>query len=255
MQILIIIVGAVVIGMVLLSKLLEETRVKKREQIYDKMIRKYKLEHGVSEKARVVKYYSGIKAMDKVILEQDISSVANEQDYFFWKNGESLNILSCPLEYSTLENYFFNFEWSVSLDISKISYYIIQGEKYATTNIQGGGSSLGKAIVGGVIAGGVGAVIASRENITSTTDFIDERRTVIYYQCGDKVSNIVLSSEAYDYLLENLPDKEYGYIMSLKENKESSDISNELEQLAQLRDKGIITDDEFNLKKKQILGL
>jgi hypothetical protein len=40
-------------------------------------------------------------------------------------------------------------------------------------------------------------------------------------------------------------------------SRSSSDISplEELEQLATLRDKGIITEEEFNAKKKQLLGL
>jgi len=33
------------------------------------------------------------------------------------------------------------------------------------------------------------------------------------------------------------------------------DYVNELERLAQLRDQGILTDDEFEAKKKQILGI
>ena len=40
-------------------------------------------------------------------------------------------------------------------------------------------------------------------------------------------------------------------------SRSSSDISplEELEQLATLRDKGIITEEEFNARKKQLLGL
>jgi hypothetical protein len=40
-------------------------------------------------------------------------------------------------------------------------------------------------------------------------------------------------------------------------SRSSSDISHleELEKLAALRDKGIITEEEFNAKKEQLLGL
>lgn len=250
------IIFAIAIAIFLFFKVSEENRIEKRKETYRTMMEKYKTENGISEEARVVKYCSGIRAMDNAIIEQDISLIANEQDYFIWRNRESLNLLSCPLDYSTLENYFFNFEWKSSLDISKINYYTIQGDKYATTNIKGGGSSLGKAVIGGAIAGGAGAIIASREEITSTTDFIDERKTMIYYQDGEEVSNIILSGEAYDYLLNVIPEKEYSFVISQQKEQESkhSSLSN-LEQLADLRDKGILTEEEFTIKKKQILGL
>ncbi len=42
---------------------------------------------------------------------------------------------------------------------------------------------------------------------------------------------------------------------NLKGNHNSSNYLDELERLANLKDQGIITEEEFNLKKKQILGL
>lgn len=227
-----------------------------REQVYQ-MIREYRLNHNVNEEAQVVKYYSGIKEMDGVISSSGLSGIKEFQDYFFWKEDKNLNILSIPTILSNSEKLDFYFELNATIDIAKINYYTIQGDKYAITDIQGGGSSLGKAVVGGAIAGSAGAVIASRNEIKSTTDVVDDRRTMIYYEDENRKSIIVLSSSAYDYLLSVLPEKEYSFVMSQQKEQESEQSSSllELEQLAELRDKGILTEEEFSAKKKQLLGI
>lgn len=224
-----------------------------REQVYQ-MIRAYRLNHNVDEEAQVVKYYSGITAMDKVIDSSGRSGIKELQDYFFWKDENNLNIVSLPTIHSNSEKLDFYFELNAAIDIAKINYYTIQGDKYAITDIQGGGSSLGKAVVGGAIAGGAGAVIASRNEIKSTTDVVDDRRTMIYYEDGNEKSIIVFSSSAYEYLLKTLPEKEYSFVMSQQNNKTTSNVL-ELEQLAELRDRGILTEEEFSVKKKQLLGI
>ena len=224
-----------------------------REQV-SQMIRAYRLNHNVNEEAEVVKYYSGIKAMDEVIGSSGLSGIKELQDYFFWKDNKNLNIVSVPTTTSNSQELHFYFKLNTTIDINKISYYTIQGDKYVTTDIQGGGSSLGKAVVGGVVAGGAGAVVASRKEVTSTNKVVDDRRTMIYYEDGDEKSIIVLSSSAYEYLLNVLPEKEYNFVMSQQNSNTTSNIS-ELEQLASLRDKGILTEEEFNIKKKQLLGI
>ena len=42
--------------------------------------------------------------------------------------------------------------------------------------------------------------------------------------------------------------------MSQQNNKTTSNVL-ELEQLAELRDRGILTEEEFSVKKKQLLGI
>lgn len=232
------------------QNLLERESLKKIQE----NIRRYKELHEVPCNAEVVKYKSGIKEFDSNISHSQEKHLAKEnQEYYFWYKEKWITILSKHCE-PTGEIYINN---KKELDISKINHYTVQGDKYATTNISGGGSSLGKAVIGGAIAGSAGAVIASREEITSTTDFIDERKTMIYYQDGEEVSNIILSGEAYDYLLNVIPEKEYSFVISQQKEKESNKSNTllELEQLADLRDKGIITEEEFTAKKKQILGL
>lgn len=225
---------------------------KELEKSYAK-IRAYREKYGVSDDSTLIKYISGIEEFEFNIKKSLVESIArNMQEYHFWKSDKYINIISSHDICGKIE-----VKNHAKLDTDKIKYYTIQGDKYATTKIEGGGSSLGKAVVGGAIAGGAGAVIASRKGVTSTTEVVDDRRTMIYYEDGNEKSIIVLSSEAYDYLLSVLPDKEYSFVMSQQKEQESEKSSSlfELEQLAELRDKGILTEEEFTIKKKQILGL
>lgn len=226
----------------------EQDSIKRNQKI-----KAYREKYGVSDNSTLIKYISGIEEFEFNIKNSLVESIArNMQEYHFWKSDKYINIISSHdiCGKISVKNH-------AKLDTDKIKYYTIQGDKYSITDIQGGGSSLGKAIVGGAIAGGAGAVIASRKGVTSTTEVVDDRRTMIYYEDGNEKSIIVLSSEAYDYLLSVLPEKEYSFVMSQQKEQESEQSSSllELEQLAELRDKGILTEEEFSAKKKQLLGI
>lgn len=234
----------------------EEEDRKKRKTFLE-----YREEHGVGEKTEVIGYFKGVEKIDLGLKEIGCDSpMFDDFKFYIWKEENKLKLVSSPhWVLSKPDNlYFFgDFIESGEIDIDKINYYSLQGEKYTTTELSGGGSSLGKAVVGGAIAGGAGAVIASRKEVTSSTKVVDERQTIINYQNKNGVTHIILSSNAYDFLLDILPDKDYNYVMSQKETKENNQPTSliELEQLANLRDKGIITEEEFTAKKKQILGL
>ena len=236
----------------------EEEEKKKR-----KTFSEYEQEHGVGEKTKVVGYFKGVEKIDIKLKEKGFSPSIHLLDsilFYIWKEENKLRLVSSPhwLLSEPDKLYFFgDFIETGEIDIDNINYYSLQGEKYTTTELSGGGSSLGKAVVGGAIAGSAGAVIASRKEVTSSTKVVDERQTIINYQNENGVTHIILSSNAYDFLLEILPDKDYNYVMSQKETKENNQPTSliELEQLADLRDKGILTEEEFTAKKKQILGL
>lgn len=80
----------------------------------------------------------------------------------------------------------------------------------------GGGSSLAGAIVGGAIAGGVGAVIGSRKpvkiesnGVTTTVEEIDTRETVLRLKGEEKRFK---GWEMYDMFMKVMPEKEYNYL-------------------------------------------
>ncbi|MDO4926496.1 MAG: hypothetical protein Q3980_12685 [Turicibacter sp.] len=229
----------------------------KKEDIKLERVRNYLAKHNVPVHPKIIKYISGIDEFD-INIERKKNRYAPElQKYYFWKNGEEIIILSKPDDIRNrvlIQN-------KIALDINKINYYTIQGDRYVTTDVQGGGASLGKALIGGVIAGGAGAVIASREKITSNTNVVDERNTMISYNENGIDINIILSSDAYNYLLKWIPNKEYQFVINseTKLNKndknETKSLLNEIKELVKLKEMGMLNEEEFNLMKKEILGL
>ncbi len=112
-----------------------------------------------------------------------------------WKNDNNLYLLSKFnfLDYKLRPNiYIYKL---VSIEKNSIVSIAQEGSVHYTTEISGGGgggSSVKGAIIGGVIAGEAGAIIASRkatDPITSTTKQIDDRATKI--KILDKNNNFV----------------------------------------------------------------
>lgn len=107
------------------------------------------------------------------------------------------------------------------IDFKDVKYYNITGserEEQIISGGGGGGSSIKGAVVGGLVAGEVGAIIGSRkkaEGITTSYKKIDDRKLKITFKNGT-IKNI-RNFELYEYLLENVPEKDYdNYIYNLK---------------------------------------
>lgn len=157
-----------------------------------------------------------------------------------------------------------------SIPIDGIEYFAISGQKYATTEVTGGGgtvggSSLTGAVAGGIIAGGAGAVIGSRKETTidpikSQTKIHDERTSYIKYKKTDgTLDEIVCTKNAdafFDTLKKVIPEKEYAYILShpsVQGEPENNNIEERLTKAKELFDKGLITQEEYEKKRESIL--
>ena len=105
-------------------------------------------------------------------------------------------------EIATLDNIKFH-GFSASVSLSAIVAFEQIGNVHYTTDVSGGGSSLTGAIIGGVIAGGAGAIIGSRQEVTSSTRKIDDRATVLKYRRGEQILQILFMYDDY-YLLRDL---------------------------------------------------
>lgn len=215
----------------------------------------YMNKHNVPLNVKLIKYKSGIKEFD-LNISRCTDSRKELQEYYFWYENERITVLS--KHNITGEMYVQN---KKVLDVKKINYFTIQGDRYVTTDVQGGGSSLGKAVIGGAIAGGAGAVIASRQKIKSTTNVVDERNTMISYNDNGVNINIVLSSQAYECLLNWIPNKEQQFIerSEIKSTNSNSIEKHEslssIQELVKLKEMGMLDDEEFKLMKKKILDL
>lgn len=130
--------------------------------------------------------------------------------------------------------------------------------KYSTTTSTVSKGRSGSAIVGGIIAGPVGAVAGSarKKHSSSTSEtrevasmahlsFIDNsgKKIIVNAEINSTIANIL--SEYFVY--ENLP--------SDSDSPSTVSEADELVKFKKLLDEGIVTQEEFDMKKKQILGL
>lgn len=159
------------------------------------------------------------------------------------------------------------------IPIGNIKYYDRTGDYRINTVTEGGGVNIGNAIIGGIVgaiigailmgvmgmivAFGIGALLAGRNKTITKNKEIDNRKTYLYYSEDNEDKKMVFTSKAYEVLLKLIPEKEMSYIENNKIIK-LSDLQNDnvymdIEKLSGLKDKGILTEEEFNSKKQLLL--
>jgi hypothetical protein len=184
--------------------------------------------------------------------EKDIIFIPSKQDVLF-DNRSYIDDGG-----QIVENYYV-----AKIAYSNIVYYEKIGDVQYTAqvNATGGGSSIKGAVIGGVIAGGAGAIIGSRNkiNVKTSTQTHDTRETVIYYEKEDGAvySYSLPGFNLYDYLLQRIPEKDMKY-MNLIHNKRNNtveilNIEKRLEKLKNLLENGLISESEYEDKRKSIL--
>lgn len=99
------------------------------------------------------------------------------------------------------------------IPIDEIMFFKETGSLQYTTSVSGGGVNVSGAITGGLIAGDVGAIIGSRQEVTSKTETHDDRTVVLKLTNGKE--------KIYDYryyrcFMELIPEKEYSFLMMKK---------------------------------------
>ena len=144
------------------------------------------------------------------------------------------------------------------IPVNNIQYFWRDGDVSVTQQISGGGVNMGGAIAGGLLAGSAGAVIGSRvgTNIKTETKSCDLRHVVLMYTDKDGASqHISLGDGAYDALMHLIPEKEYSQAVALKASTtKTPSIEDKLKQLKSLLDQNLITQDEYNAKRQDILN-
>ncbi|WP_052090544.1 SHOCT domain-containing protein [Desulfosporosinus sp. HMP52] len=142
--------------------------------------------------------------------------------------------------------------------LDNIVSFRVEGEMFNQLEITGGGgggSSLSGAIIGGMLAGGAGAIIGSRkdmDSIKSTNTLLDKRITEIHYSEDDNEINIYFAGDMYDQLMGIIPNKNYNRIQ--EKCQSSSDLHQKLSDLKKLRNGDLITEQEYQRKKVELLN-
>ena len=120
---------------------------------------------------------------------------------------------------------------------------------------------LGRALIGGVIAGGVGAVVGAN---TRKTEIITDLKIRIVTKNSSKSSYMIwlkskeMSKQAFEFvnevyaMIKNIISK--NDITKNEINNSNKGILEQFEDLQNLKNKGIITQEEFEEKKKELLN-
>lgn len=166
----------------------------------------------------------------KTILVDDIDGFMNPSGIYDIENG-----ICNPVKYASLMAWKDNNELcmlvvdKVSIGIKLKDYPSIRDGNFKRVNmaniigfgyegdikihreITGGGVSIGGAIVGAMVAGGVGAIIGSRKSI-KTEEVVEDNRVFILsiYENG-KEYNIKMNKIGYESLKALIPEKEISF--------------------------------------------
>ena len=194
-----------------------------------------------------------------------------QRDFYFWNKDSTLYIFPTEdhlkaehIDYTThpedIETIIDPNDIPVFIiPLSAIKYYNLAGTEKSETNIQTAntGVNVKGAIIGGLIAGDAGAIIGSQHNthnVYSTTRHIDERCVDLYYTENGATRIIKLSTDALSLLEKWCPEKAYGFVVSQPKTAGSNAVD-EIKKYKELLDAGIITQNEFDAKKKQLLNI
>ena len=156
------------------------------------------------------------------------------------------------------------------IPVKNILYFQSKGTKQYISEIHGGGVNTGGALAGGMLFGVVGAIVGSHlgTELQSETKEIDERSALLKYT--DENGNtlvIPFDVDSYDAFMEVIPEKEYDQVTLPKDERtreqttpvlttsDSISAADEILKFKNLLDIGAITQEEFDTKKKQLLGL
>ena len=152
-----------------------------------------------------------------------------------------------------------------SISIDSIKYYKLEGAEHYISNVTGGGVNLQGAVAGAIIAGDAGAIIGSHLGTDTKTSIErkDNRKITLFYECNGVLETFVVETDDFDETLSAfrklIPNKEESVVQmeNQKNSTQSVAISSadELKKYKELLDSGVISQEEFDAKKKQLLGL
>ena len=148
--------------------------------------------------------------------------------------------------------------------------YVEHATKVSGGGGYGGGVNKKGAIVGGLLFGGAGAIVGSQMGtelfinpITSNIVEYDYRKTILNLK--NELGQVEIKELPYYYgevFQKVIPEKEFNFLQANKNTEPQipASVSNinmleEMKQLKELLDIGLITQEEFNAKRIQILKL
>ena len=148
-----------------------------------------------------------------------------------------------------------------SISIEDIIVFNNSGQALAKVTGGGGGSSITGALIGNAVFGPIGALIGSRKKTKIETVVNDQRRVVLSFFDSGEVVNLSFGWEGDEIFNNLIPEKNCDVVMTKNEesanNVNSKDTNlkyDNLKKIADLKDNGILTEEEYQKEKKKILG-
>lgn len=149
--------------------------------------------------------------------------------------------------------------------LDDIRYFKIEGSLQYVSDVSGGGVNLQGAVAGALIGGGAAAVIGSQLGTETRTEVaeLDSRKVTLVYKTDGRWFNYEVRSGSPEKTIaafrKLIPQKEETAVQmeALDKQQGTSAISSadELKKFKELLDCGVISQEEFDAKKKQLLGL
>jgi len=137
-----------------------------------------------------------------------------------------------------------------------------------TTIMKGG---IGRAIVGGVLAGGVGAIVGAGTRGSSdvvknlairiiTNDISNSMVMITLIKSDTKrdsafYKNCMASAQGIYSTIVSILNSSKTSKQTLSESIDSKSVSDQIRELAKLKEEGLLTEEEFNKKKKALLNI
>lgn len=233
--------------------------------------RSYKEENGVPESGSL------LRCTNMIVKEIPIDGKWN---LFVWKDNNILNFCGASEKDCVRK---------IEIPIENIKFYKRTGDCRVETITEGGGVSFVRAIIIGLVGAFIGnmigyfidiinfriftssglstilaiilfilgALLGGKNRTITKNKEIDNRKTYFNYLENNENKQMIFNSKGYDTLLKLMPEKEMNYIENNKilENDKSKNDSvyKDIEKLADLKDRGILTNEEFNYKKQLLL--
>jgi hypothetical protein len=186
----------------------------------------------------------------KVLCENSngLNTILDKERLYTFVDGDKLSFIS----QGSLTDF-----GKVSIKLKDVIFFARHGDFYTNTLVTGGGSSIAGAITGSIIAGDVGAIVGSRKEIKSTIVNVDKRQTILHVIHDGKEYYLYFSSESYESFLSIIPQKLFDICQNNQvqqsSNSQESDVYTQITKLSELKDQGILTEEEFSNKKRQLL--